>query len=215
MTATRKSLKTDRREQRLAAQRAREAVERREQRQRLMVLIAGGLALIALLAAFVYFASAGAGPTANVDPSRRGADTTSRGYPSLGNRHISPAEVGSITYNSEPPSSGPHLSNVGPGGWHDESLPRELVVHNLEDGYMAIHYRPDLAQPQMEALRAFVERFHGEERRRVVAVPNPKLSTPLALAAWTRVDELRTFDEARIRSFADAYAYEGADYHKR
>lgn len=215
MSVSRKQLKAERRQRRQTMEQARAAVESRQSRRKYLALGGAVLALIALVAAFAALAGTGQGNQAALDPNRRPPDTTSRGFADKGNRHISQNEIGSVSYNSSPPTSGPHMSNLAPGGWHDEAVPKEYVVHNLEDGYMAIQYRPDLPEAQKAQLRALVERMHDQESRRVIAVPYEGLQAPIVLTAWTRLDELRRVDEQRIRNFADAYAYPGADYHKR
>src|SRR5262245_37348846 len=47
---------------------------------------------------------------------------------SLGNDHIPTAETPHIPYNSEPPTSGPHLPYIAPWGVHIRPLAKELQV---------------------------------------------------------------------------------------
>jgi hypothetical protein len=215
MSVSRKQLKAERRQRRQVMEQTRAAVESRQSRRKYMVLGGALLALIALVAAFAALAGTGQGNQAALDPNRRPPDTTSRGFADQGNTHISQGQIGSVSYNSSPPTSGPHMPNLAPGGWHDEPVQREYIVHNLEDGYMAIQYRPNLPEEQKARLREIVDRMHNQDNRRVIAVPYEGLQAPIVLTAWTRLDELQRVDEQRIRNFADAYAYPGADYHKR
>ncbi len=208
MSVSRKQIKAERRQRRQMAAETRAAVEARQNRSRFFVLGGSVLALLLLIGLFAYFASRGPN-TANLDPTRRSPDTTSQGFADQGNRHITQAEIGTTRYNSNPPTSGPHLPNLAPGGWHDEAVPKELVIHNLEDGYVAIQYRPDLDPGQKEQLRGLV----NEIGDKVIAVPYEGLKTPIALTAWTRLDELPSFDKERIRNFVTAYR--GIDHHKR
>jgi hypothetical protein len=130
-------------------------------------------------------------------------------HPSLGNAHIPTADTPHQPYNSDPPTSGPHLPYIAPWGVHDRAIPRELQVHNLEDGGVAVNYRPDCAEAVREPLRALVGRYPD----RVILAPYPGLDRCIALTAWTRSDKLDAVDERRIVRFIDAYR--GIDHHPR
>ena len=71
---------------------------------------------------------------------------------SLGNRHLSQSEVGATTYNSDPPTSGPHLPTVATWGIHQEPIAKELQVHNLEDSGVAIQYNCPATNPECKTL---------------------------------------------------------------
>jgi hypothetical protein len=129
--------------------------------------------------------------------------------PSLGNDHIATAETPHVPYNSDPPTSGPHLPNIAPWGVWDRPIVKELQVHNLEDGGVAVNYRPDCADRVLEPLRQVVKRYEDH----VLLAPYPGLKTCIALTAWTRIDLFDTMDEARVTRFIDAYR--GIDHHKR
>ena len=60
--------------------------------------------------------------------------------PDLGNLHILTPEEPHTPYNSEPPTSGPHLPYLAPWGIHTEPISKELQVHNLEDGGVMVQY---------------------------------------------------------------------------
>jgi hypothetical protein len=129
--------------------------------------------------------------------------------PSLGNAHIATPETPHAAYNSEPPTSGPHLPYIAPWGLHTKPIPKELQVHNLEDGGVVVQYRPDCEAKVLEPLKAVVGRY----RDRVLLAPYPGLDRCIALTAWTRVDKLDDFDERRVVRFIDAYR--GIDHHPR
>jgi hypothetical protein len=140
----------------------------------------------------------------------------SRGSPgefvkSLGNRHIAQPEVGLTKYNSDPPTSGPHLPNIANWGVHQEPITKELQVHNLEDGGVIVQYdcpatNPECA-PLIEKLAAIVRRYS----RNVILAPYPGLSHKIALTAWSRIDKFNDFDENRILRFIEAYIH--IDHH--
>jgi Protein of unknown function (DUF3105) len=129
-------------------------------------------------------------------------------FPDQGNRHIASAETPHEPYNSEPPTSGPHLPYIAPWGVHTRPIPLPLQVHNLEDGGVVVQYNctcPEL----VEQLRGVVSRYE----KFVILAPYPEMKSKIALTAWTRLDRLEAFDERRIVRFIEAYR--GIDHHKR
>ena len=128
-------------------------------------------------------------------------------FPDQGNLHIASPESPHEPYNSDPPTSGPHLPYIAPWGVHTRPIPRELQVHNLEDGGVVVQYNcecPDLAAK----LKAVVQRYE----KNVILAPYPGMTPTIALTAWTRLDVLEEFDEGRIKRFIEAYR--GIDHHK-
>jgi Protein of unknown function (DUF3105) len=129
--------------------------------------------------------------------------------PSLGNDHIPTAETPHVAYNSDPPTSGPHLPHIAPWGVHTRPITKELQVHNLEDGGVVINYKPQCADQVQAGLRTIVERYADH----VVLAPYPGLDRCIALTAWTRIEKLDAVDERRIVRFIEAYR--GIDHHPR
>jgi hypothetical protein len=82
-------------------------------------------------------------------------------------------------------------------------------VHNLEDGGVAVQYRPECADQVAARLRAIVARYADH----VLLAPYPGLDRCIALTAWTRIDKMDELDEGRIVRFIDAYR--GIDHHAR
>jgi hypothetical protein len=93
----------------------------RPARRRLQWLVGGSAAVVAAIV-LGYFAY------------RAVADLPGTSYPDLGNAHIQTLTDPHAPYNSDPPTSGPHLPYIAPWGIHTEPIPKELQVHNLEDG---------------------------------------------------------------------------------
>ena len=124
--------------------------------------------------------------------------------PSLGNQHIDPNEVGLRSYNSDPPTSGPHLPGIANWGVHETPIPKELQVHNLEDGGVVVQYNCDQTSPEcktlVEKLAQIVRRYES-----AILAPYPGMSHKIALTAWSRIDKFNEFDEKRIVAFIDAY----------
>ena len=130
--------------------------------------------------------------------------------PDQGNRHVPTLNVEIPPYNSDPPTSGPHLPYIAPWGIHTEPIPRQLQVHNLEDGGVIVQYNcPDGCTDLVGKLKAIVSGYE----RQVILAPYPGMKTRLALTAWTRLDAFDDFDERRVRRFISAYR--GMDHHPR
>jgi hypothetical protein len=125
-----------------------------------------------------------------------------------GNLHIQSISVPHEPYNSDPPSSGPHLPYIAPWGVHTRPISRELQVHNLEDGGVLVQYNCDC--PELAAkLRDIVQTYD----KYVILAPYPEMKSTIALTAWTRIAALSEFDDKRIRRFIEAYR--GLDHHKK
>ena len=164
--------------------------------RRLTVAVA--VAAVVVLAGAGYFAYSYAPSAGN--PGVKMADQ--------GNRHIPSADTPHDPYNSDPPTSGPHLPYIAPWGVHTEPISKELQVHNLEDGGVMVQYSCDC--PEVAAkLRAIVERYD----KHVILAPYPTMKARIALTAWTRLETLDDVDEPRIVRFIEAYR--GLDHHPR
>jgi hypothetical protein len=137
---------------------------------------------------------------------RAAADLPGAGFPDQGNRHIS-SETEFGAYNSDPPTSGPHLPSIAPWGVHTRPIPPQLQVHNLEDGGVLVQYScqcPEL----VEKLKAIVTRYD----KYVILAPYPAMKPKISVTAWTRIDTMEELDERRLTRFINAYR--GIDHHK-
>ena len=125
-----------------------------------------------------------------------------------GNLHIQSISVPHEPYNSDPPTSGPHLPYIAPWGVHTRPISRELQVHNLEDGGVLVQYNCDC--PDVVAkLRDIVQTYD----KHVILAPYPEMKSRIALTAWTRIETRSDLDEKRIRRFIEAYR--GIDHHQK
>lgn len=127
--------------------------------------------------------------------------------PDQGNRHIATPETPHEPYNSDPPTSGPHLSYIAPWGIHTRPIPPALQVHNLEDGGVLVQYNCECPE-LVTQLRAIVQKHD----KFVILAPYPTMKSRIALTAWTRIDRLEEFDAKRITRFIEAYR--GTDHHR-
>jgi len=174
-------------------QRARQVTRRRRSTRWVGVAI-GAVALVAIVVG--YFAY------------RASADLPGAKMPDQGNLHLRAATDPHDAYNSDPPTSGPHLPYIAPWGVHTRPIVKELQVHNLEDGGVIVQYNCDC--PDLVAkLRPIVEQYD----KHVILAPYPDMKPRIALTAWTRIETLDQFDERRIRRFIEAYR--GIDHHQK
>jgi uncharacterized protein DUF3105 len=140
-------------------------------------------------------------------------------FPDLGNAHIPRLGDSHAPYNSEPPTSGTHLPGIAPWGIYDKPIPKEYQVHNLEDGGIVIQYNcpkgcPDLIKKLEGVFFKYKARAQKEKKYiHLILAPYPDMDARLALTAWTRLDKLTDFDEARIDRFIEAYI--GIDHHPK
>jgi hypothetical protein len=135
------------------------------------------------------------------------ADKPGEKFEDLGNDHIQTASDPHAAYNSDPPTSGPHLPYIAPWGIHTRPVPLELQVHNLEDGGVVVQYNCECPE-LVEKLRGIVRKYD----KQVLLAPYPSMKSRIALTAWTRLDRFDEFDEKRIVRFIEAYR--GIDHHK-
>lgn len=139
---------------------------------------------------------------------RAAADLPGTFVASQGNAHVQLATDPHPPYNSDPPTSGAHLPYLAPWGIHTRPIPKELQVHNLEDGGVMVQYGCECPE-LVEQLAGVVKRY----RDHVILAPYPGMKSKIALTAWTRIDTLDEFDEKRIVRFIEAYR--GRDHHAR
>lgn len=107
-------------------------------------------------------------------------------------------------YNTIPPTSGPHYDKEAPWGIHDQEVPDELAVHNLEHSGVVISYNLDDPQA-IERLKELV-RGLPDYPCYILLRPYPKIPKGLiALTAWGVIEALQEVDEDRILEFIRAY----------
>lgn len=134
----------------------------------------------------------------------------SKGMPDEGAAHIS--EGTSVTYRSNPPTSGSHWPDPLLDGIYDTEKPDEALVHSLEHGRIWISYQPSIPQPAIDQLKRLASR-----EKRVILTPRARNEAAVALAAWQRLDTFSvlddgTFDENRILDFIQRYRDKGPEY---
>ena len=168
------------------------APRRAAQQRRTAIAIAVAVVAAAVVGYFAY---------------RAQANLPGASFADQGNLHVATPETPHELYNSDPPTSGPHLPYIAPWGVHTRPIVRELQVHNLEDGGVVVQYNCEC--PELVAkLKAIVEKYD----RQVILAPYPGMPHRIALTAWTRLDTMDELDEGRVTRFIEAYR--GIDHHK-
>jgi len=123
-----------------------------------------------------------------------------------GQEHVSPGQPHDA-YSSIPAISGPHFGQpLAPARWgvHQQPLPDEVLVHNLEHGYVDVHYDcPEGCSELVEQLTSIVGDF-GAQGAKVLLSPYPNMGSRIALTAWTYIETMEEFDEGRIVAFIEA-----------
>lgn len=116
-----------------------------------------------------------------------------------------------LSYNSNPPTSGPHYPEAAKEGFYDYELPDEQLVHNLEHGDIWISYKNGLDQKIIDKLKEFAG-------RKIIITMRSKNDKDIALAAWRRLDKFNlkgnsiTKEELkRISDFIKRYKNRGPE----
>lgn len=128
-----------------------------------------------------------------------------------GAAHIPGNAPNSSGYSVVPATSGPHWAGAitpagvsAPARWgrHDQELPDEVLIHNLEHGGIGLHYDCEDGCPAlMQALDDIMPRNPSQ----FIMSPYPRMPQKIAITAWRHHLYLDEFDEDLILQFIDEY----------
>lgn len=134
-------------------------------------------------------------------------------YENQGQEHV-PLDH-QFSYNSNPPTSGPHYATDANWGVYDYEVNDKLLIHNLEHGGIWISYRPGVSPQVVEDLKAVIKDL-GESK--IVMAPRSANDKDVAVAAWTHLltldhagQSLTADDKDRISSFYKVYLNRGPE----
>ena len=135
-------------------------------------------------------------------------------YPNFGRTHLD----GSLTYKTNPPTSGNHNPVPASDGVYDpgKEPAKEHLVHSLEHGRVEIQYRPGTPMAQVKELEAlFKEPLKGQAGYKELLFRNDT-NMPFAVAAvaWTHLLGCPTFNAGvidAIRTFRATYVDQGPE----
>lgn len=121
----------------------------------------------------------------------------------LGGGHI-PGDAASLAaeppeaiYDVRPPTSGRHIGQVVASGLYDIPVDERFTTHNLEHGYVIVHYDPDSDAGQIEEIRTWAqEQMDGDFPKMVVLPAHFDLpgEANLTFTAWHFRQSCETFD---------------------
>ena len=101
----------------------------------------------------------------------------------------------SVRFDTDPPTSGPHLFAPPPRGVVTRQLLPAEQVTVLETGDVLVQYRDAADAPTVEALR----------QTWVTIAPNSSLKQRVVATAWTYKLECKTVDEPALQRFIAAH----------
>lgn len=105
-------------------------------------------------------------------------------------------------YATDPPTSGPHVTQLAAHGYRTDTLVDEIQVANLSRGFVIVHFNDAGLEAEMRQLAA---EFEGHD---VIVQPDANLpaETAVALTAWGRIERLDSYDKGRVYNFVRNYA---------
>lgn len=117
-----------------------------------------------------------------------------------------------VTYNSNPPASGPHYPLWAAFREYEQPVDRRYYVHDLEHGAVVLAYKCKSAAecPAMvEGFRKVIANIKTDPlcdspvRVRYILTPDPLLSTQVAIAAWGFTYTADCLDVPTLSAFAN------------
>jgi hypothetical protein len=195
--ASRREEKEQRRQERLARERAQLEDARK---RRLYSIVAGSvLALGAIIAVVMAVAAGGGGGGANdsalgfskkanasaTPPPEKIADLPAAAKaagcrlanpPIEGRTHV----TGKVTYKTNPPTSGNHYPIPQDDGVYTKTPPFTHLVHTLEHGRIEMQYKPGIGPKRLAQMGG----LYNEDPSYTLLFPNAKMPYEIAVTAW-------------------------------
>ena len=133
-------------------------------------------------------------------------------FDDLGREHLAVGQEYD-SYDSEPPTTGPHAPQPATWGVHDESLPKEVPVHNMEHGGVVIWYNCSAGEASLDEgqCRELRDSLSGltetaiAEGKQMLMTPYADMDHRIALTAWRTMFTLDQFDGQRVQAFIESY----------
>ncbi len=141
--------------------------------------------------------------------------------PLLDSPHVAIDTV--VTYNSNPPASGPHYPIWAAFQEYDKPVDRRYLVHDLEHGAVVVSYNcsstdggtsdasgagAGACESTVASLRAALAALPNDPlcagegvRTRAILVPDPLLDVPIAAAAWGMTYRAQCIDSPSLVGF--------------
>ncbi len=125
-------------------------------------------------------------------------DELGQAFADQGREHIA-IGASHLSYNSNPPTSGPHYVQPAPWGIYQHELPDEALVHNLEHGGIWISYNNIDPVTKQE-----IETLAKQHADKMIVTPRARDDAKIVLASWRRLLKLDGFDENAVIAFIKA-----------
>lgn len=136
--------------------------------------------------------------------------TTVTAYAPIASPHV--AACSTVTYASNPPTSGPHYDVWAAYRAYTTPVPRGFYVHDLEHGAVVVLYNcPSGCTQEVADVEAFLNARAADPlcttpvKNRFVVTPDPKIPTRFAAVAWGYALTSNCFDLAALGAFIDAH----------
>ena len=177
---------------------------RRKQQQRILSLV-GVVALIVVVVGGIAFLVWRGTQSEAALPGTPVADE--------GRNHI--PDTQQAQYAHYPPASGPHYESPANWGTYDQPLPEGRWIHNLEHGGIVILFKcptacPDLVK-QLKDFNSSAPQSKAWKEVKLLVTPYDHMDHPLAIVAWDWIDEMDSFDQARLLKFYNAHIDRGPE----
>lgn len=115
-----------------------------------------------------------------------------------GREHITSED--SVEYQTNPPTSGDHLSLAENWGVYGEEIDDKAAVHGLEHGGIWISYK-DLDDESINTLK----KIGKNNAQSVIVSPRTKNDGNLVVSSWGKMMTLEEVDEVLIQKYIDTY----------
>jgi hypothetical protein len=144
-----------------------------------MLGAAGGAGVVIVVAVALFFLL-GTG-SASLQDQLQSAGCTLKDYPGVSRRHITDPNARPKSWNSFPPTSGPHYFTPAVYNFYSEPVALARVLHNLEHGGVYFLYGPNTPADTVAKLR----QVYDKDPRGLVVAPLPAMKNKIAVGAWT------------------------------
>lgn len=139
-------------------------------------------------------------PAASVTCDACGGDCVEDSAPASAAHHVE----GDVEHEQSPPSSGDHAECWAAWGVHEEEVPAENWVHNLEHGGVVFLYAcPEGCDDELAELTTLVQ---ARPEGRALLTSYPEMEATFAAISWEHRLLLGCFDAAALEAFYDAHA---------
>lgn len=190
-----KQQREQRRAQKVAALKAKQAKEKRNRRLGIGGAILGGIAVIAVLVGVVVTSATPPPPTSqNLTAAERAALEIDgeQVFDPIESPHVETT----VDYEVTPPVAGPHSSTWLNCGIYEQEVPAENVLHSLEHSAVWVTYNPDdVSGDDLSALRRLMPSSY------TILSPYPDLDAPVVVSAWGVQVAADGVDDPRIVDF--------------